>query len=203
MALVVFTGGARSGKSVAAQELVRTRAADGGRVAVVVFGRGGDDPEYAARIAAHRRARPDGWDTIEVTDTSATPAGVPDESIVLLDCLGTMLGRAMEETYAALARDELGRADESTLPEGFEAAVAARFNTVVEWLAGRSGDTVVVTNEVGAGIVPSYATGRLFRDMLGRANRLLVDRADASYLCVCGRLIALDSAPREAAWPAD
>ena len=55
---------------------------------------------------------------------------------------------------------------------------------VVAWLVSRRGDTMVVTNEVGDGVVPAYARGRVFRDVLGRANRALVDGADAAYLCV-------------------
>jgi adenosylcobinamide kinase/adenosylcobinamide-phosphate guanylyltransferase len=74
-------------------------------------------------------------------------------------------------------------------------------DAVVDWLVARSGDTVIVTNEVGSGLVPVYPDGRLFRDVLGRANRLLVDRADAAYLAVSGRLFDLTTLPHDAAWP--
>ena len=62
-------------------------------------------------------------------------------------------------------------------------------------------DTIVVTNEVGDGVVPSHTSGRLFRDLLGRCNRRLIDVADAAYLVVAGRLVPLDALTRDAAWP--
>ncbi len=60
-----------------------------------------------------------------------------------------------------------------------------------------------MTNEVGDGLVPAYASGRLFRDVLGRANRMLVSRADRSYLTVCGRLVDLSALSASPAWPED
>jgi adenosylcobinamide kinase/adenosylcobinamide-phosphate guanylyltransferase len=172
MSLVVFTGGARSGKSSAAGRLAALRAADGASVCVVAFGRDGVDDEFSARVAAHRDARPASWTTIEQAYSECSP--VP-----------------------------LSHAEDADLPAGLERSVRLLFDPVVEWLAQRDGDTIVVTNEVGDGVVPAFASGRLFRDMLGRANRQLVDRADASFLCVAGRLVALDALPREAGWPAD
>ena len=77
------------------------------------------------------------------------------------------------------------------------------YSTNLVWLVSRRGDTVVVTNEVGGGVVPAYALGRVFRDVLGRANRALVDGADAAYLCVAGRLVDLHARPTQAIWPED
>ena len=205
MALVVFTGGARSGKSSAAQRLAEARAAVGTKVTVVVFGRIDDgDAEFAERVARHRADRPAGFATVEATDTAAWTSEVPESGLVLVDCLGTLLGLAMEavwderRTGAALVD-----AQADTLPPGFEDAAASRLGAAVDWLLARAGDTIVVTNEVGDGVVPAYATGRLFRDLLGRANRRLVDRADAAYLAVAGRLVDLGTLPREAGWPRD
>jgi len=203
VALVVFTGGARSGKSTAAQSLVAMRALDGQSITVAVFGRETGDVEYASRIAAHRGSRPAEWRTVEVVETATWPGDLDSESVLLVDCLGTLLGLAMEEAYAETAKGALGDADATTLPVGLENAIRARFDRIVDWLLERDADTVVVTNEVGDGIVPSFASGRLFRDLLGRANRRLVDRAEASYLCVAGRLVALDCLSREARWPND
>ena len=73
----------------------------------------------------------------------------------------------------------------------------------MEALTSRGGDTVIVTNEAGWGVVPASASGRLFRDLLGRANRALIDAADAAWLVVGGRLIELTDLPGEAAWPAE
>lgn len=187
MALVVFTGGARSGKSSAATELARVRALDGSRVVVAVFGDPGADAEMSARIARHKLDRPSGFESIEAEDALSWLDAVDDGCVLVVDCLGTLVARIM------------GEAGE----EAPMAAVESRVDEVVARLLARVGDTIVVTNEVGDGVVPAYASGRAFRDVLGRANRMLVRAADAAYLVVCGRLIDLATAPMRAVWPAD
>jgi adenosylcobinamide kinase/adenosylcobinamide-phosphate guanylyltransferase len=204
MALVVFTGGARSGKSSAAQQLASTRALDGHAVAVAVFARDdGSDPEFADRVARHRADRPAGWKTIEATDAASWLGLVGDHELLVVDCLGTLLGLAMEDAFSACGGTELQSADPTVLPVGYESAVDQRFVPIVDALIARGGDTIVVTNEVGAGIVPGYASARLFRDLLGRANGRLVSAADAAYLVACGRLVDLRELPVSAAWPQD
>ena len=205
MALVVFTGGARSGKSTAAEKLALVRVADGGSVTVVVFGRAADaDPEFDARIVRHRADRAASFTTIEASDALSWRESVRAGDVVLLDCLGTLLGRAMEEAWDRCGQSAtLLEAAAASLPDGFEAAVTQRLDEAVAWLCARDGDTIVVTNEVGDGVVPGYATGRLFRDLLGRANRRLVDSADAAYLAVAGRMVDIGSLPPDAHWPQD
>lgn len=203
MALVVFTGGARSGKSAAAQRLAEERRLDGASVMVAVFGRSGGDSEMSARIERHKAERPAGFATLEVTDPALWLGEVPAEELLLVDCLGTLLGRCMELAWERTGVDALGDAPADELPRGFESEVSLLFDPLVDALASRSGDTIVVTNEVGDGIVPGYASGRLFRDVLGRANRRLVSAADAAYACVAGRLIDLAALPMEARWPED
>lgn len=206
MALVVFTGGARSGKSAAAQRLAQLPALDGANVTVVVFGRGSaEDPEFAERLAHHRSNRPASFSTLEATDSLSWTDAVQADALLVVDCLGTLLGLAMEQAFAecSAAGSSLLDADAALLPAGFEAALAARFDPALGWLLERAGDTIVVTNEVGDGVVPGWASGRVFRDVLGRANRRLLDRSDAGYLCVAGRLIDLSVLPRDARWPKD
>jgi len=128
-----------------------------------------------------------------------------------VDCLGTLLGLAMEAAWPqeagaekpADSADALRAADADLLPDGYETAVRERFEPAVRWLSTRRGDTIVVTNEVGDGVVPQWASARLFRDELGRANRALVEAADSSYLCVAGRLLPLSRVATEATWPED
>ena len=205
MALIVFTGGARSGKSWAAEKLAQKRASDGASVTVVAFGRGHeDDAEFVARIERHRADRPAAFRTLEAADALGWRDGVPEDGLLLVDCLGTLLGRAMEEAWEeSTAADPLLDAAADTLPEGFEADVSQRLEEAIVWLAGRRADTIVVTNEVGDGVVPAYATGRLFRDLLGRANRTLVGVADGAYLVAAGRVLDLKALPGEASWPQD
>lgn len=202
MALVVITGGARSGKSGAAQRLALSRLADGQRVMVAVFG-SASDGEMADRIARHRADRPAGLETLEATSSREWFADVPDGALLVVDCLGTCFGRALLEAWDESVTAGTEMTDAAQLPPGFEAATTIRTSAVVEGLLARTGDTIVVTNEVGDGLVPDYATGRLFRDELGRANRILTDRADAAYLAVAGRLLNLTELPRDAHWPHD
>lgn len=206
MALVVITGGARSGKSAAAERLALARQREGARVVVAVFGHsaGGDDAEFAERIARHRADRPAGFETIEPAPADEWWSAVDEGALLVVDCLGTYLGRVMEDVWE-LTRGEssFADADATHLPGGFEVDCAARFDRATTALAGRRGDTIVVTNEVGAGIVPSHASGRLFRDLLGRGNRALVGSADGAYLAIAGRLVDLTALPCEACWPED
>lgn len=203
MALVVFTGGARSGKSSAAQALAVARAADVPEVVVAVFGDGDGDSEFSGRIERHRAERPADWHTIEAAESLAWLAAVPAGALLLVDCLGTLAGRCMAEVWdeAALAVEFV---DANEPPAGYEADCVRRLDLAIEALLARTGDTIVVTNEVGDGVIPAYATGRVFRDLLGRANRRLVDEADAAFLCVAGRVFDLAALPRSVSrWPDD
>lgn len=183
MALIVVTGGARSGKSAAAQRLVERRAAEtGAPVVVAVFGSADGDPEMEARIERHRADRPGSFAVIEATGPFAWTAEVSPDALLLVDCLGTLTGLAM-------ARN------------GSESALDPLLAALTDMLRARTGDTVVVTNEVGSGVVPAYESGRVFRDVLGRANAALAASADAAYLAVSGRLLDLHALPSEMAWP--
>ncbi len=196
MALVVLTGGARCGKSAAAERLAALREMDGASVCVAVFGRiEPSDTEFAARVAKHRASRPVGWHTIEALDATGWLAQVPGDALLLVDCVGTLLGLVMDDVYRTYAHadSELGYAE----------SVREAFDPIVEAIIARTSDTIVVTNEVGDGIVPAYASGRLFRDILGNANRRLVAASDSAYLVVAGRYMALSDLPSAITWPHD
>lgn len=193
MSLVVLTGGVRCGKSAAAERLAAVRP---GRVVVAVGRRSSDDPEMARRVARHRADRPKRFETVEVDDVEAFCESLPRGCTLVVECLGTMMASLME-----------GLADgqpvgEDVFADGwYERAVAEAADTVVEALASRAEDTIVVTNEVGSGVVPAHPSARLFRDVLGRANRALVEAADAAYLVVAGRCIDLRELPAQPMWP--
>ena len=186
--LVVLTGPVRSGKSSCGLKL----ALDSGRPVVIAVGARADDPEMSRRIARHRAERPDSVSVVETGDDPDWLERIPAESCLLVDCLGTVLGASL----GSLVADEAEVAD--AVAEERAAAVA---DALVERIVARSGPTVVVTNEVGWGIVPATPLGRLFRDALGRANRCLVDRADGAWLVVAGRCIDIRSQPQEVSWP--
>ena len=189
MNLTLLTGPVRSGKSELGQRLA---ARTGLPVTVAVAG-AASDPEMELRIARHRRVRPEGWSTLELTpallDHPDGPAAwmrsVPPGDVLLVDCLGTLLA-ALLAVHGEFA--------DAVVPEEqrcYEATSAA----VVEALVARVGQTIVVSNEVGWGVVPAYPSARLFRDALGRANRDLAAIADRALLVVAGRALDLKAFP--------
>lgn len=197
MSLVVITGGARSGKSSAALRLVTSEYED---AVVVVAAHASSDGEMARRVARHRAERPAGFVIVEAHEGSPWTSQVPEGACLLLDCLGTIVAQAVGRVFGT--HGETVRADD-LVSEETEDAVEAAVDELVDWLVSREADTVVVTNEVGSGIVPPFPDARLFRDVLGRANRRLADAADAGYLAVAGRLIDLTAMPHDAAWPGE
>ena len=171
--LVLILGGARSGKSAHAERLARAR---GGTVLFVATATAGDE-EMARRIAAHRAARPAAWRTIEapvaVADQLAADGQAPPAATVLLDCL-TLVVSNLLLAHEAAGEDEVTRRVEAEID-----ALLGRFDEgEATW--------IVVSNEVGSGLVPPYPLGRLYRDLLGRANQQLAARADRVYLMVAG-----------------
>ncbi|MDI6844069.1 MAG: bifunctional adenosylcobinamide kinase/adenosylcobinamide-phosphate guanylyltransferase [Anaerosomatales bacterium] len=182
MALTVVTGGVRSGKSAAAATFAEATRRP---VVVVVAGVAEGDPEMAARIEAHRRARPAEWRVVEAA--GATPeqwlSSVSDEECLLVDCFGTLLASLVWPQHSASAA-EIDAQDVT------ESALA-----LADSIIARRGETIVVTNEVGWGVVPPYPSGRAFADAMGAANRRLVDAADRAFLTVCERLVDLSRLP--------
>lgn len=182
MPLTVFTGGVRSGKSSAAAAYAATT---GLPVTVAVAGVDDGDDEMRRRIEAHRRSRPREWRVLEAAGVppEAWLAEVSADECLLVDCFGTMLAGLLWPRHG----------DGLTAPDA-EAATEAAL-AMAGALIARRGETIVVTNEVGWGVVPVSASGRAFRDAMGTANRALVGAADRAYLVVCGRLVELTAMP--------
>lgn len=174
--LIVLTGGARSGKSSAAVAAAEASAAP----VVFVATAEAHDAEMATRIARHRAERPAAWTVVEEPrDLATAVTGADAQATVVIDCLALWVANLMGDDApdGSWEDDTVAAADE----------LAAR-------LASRPGLTIVVTNEVGSGIVPDNASARAYRDVLGRVNQVLVAQADAAHLCVAGRLLALHPA---------
>jgi adenosylcobinamide kinase/adenosylcobinamide-phosphate guanylyltransferase len=169
MAMTLLLGGARSGKSALA---VRLAGRWDGPVTVVVTGQA-RDAEMAERIRRHRAERPGGWRTVEAPlELEAALAVAPADALVLLDCLTLWVSNLMER----------GLTDEQVRRQGGSAAAVA---------AARAAPTVVVSNEVGAGIVPADARSRRYRDLLGQVNAAWAAAADRALLLVAGRAVPL------------
>ncbi|MEB3031311.1 bifunctional adenosylcobinamide kinase/adenosylcobinamide-phosphate guanylyltransferase [[Mycobacterium] nativiensis] len=165
-------GGARSGKSAHAEALL---AAD---PAVTYLATGGvreGDPEWAERVRLHRERRPAAWRTVETVDVAEVLRAA--ENPLLLDCLGTWL----------TARMDLHRVWDGGPLERVHADID---ELVSAWLACPV-PVVAVSNEVGSGVVPPTASGRLFRDLLGVLNARIAAESDQVVLMVAGRPLAL------------
>jgi adenosyl cobinamide kinase/adenosyl cobinamide phosphate guanylyltransferase len=171
MSLTFLVGGARSGKSSLA---VRLAAASHRPVTFVATAEGRDD-EMAARIASHRAQRPPGWTTVDApTGLGDAVAATDADACTVLDCLTVWVSNALE----AGADDD---------------AIVREASTIAATLAARATPSVVVSNEVGMGIVPVNALARRYRDVLGRVNAAVAAVADTSYLVVAGRALELET----------
>ncbi len=180
--LVLVLGGARSGKSDFA---VSCAVASGRPVTYVATATAGD-AEMAERITRHRRDRPSGWATVEQprwVGPALRPLAGPGKTIIV-DCLTLLVANALlGGTGPASAGGAPGEAGEG--PAGAEAEVT---DFIEAACAARDAGALVfvVSNEVGLGLVPPYPLGRLYRDTLGRANRVLAGAADQVYLMIAG-----------------
>ncbi|MCY7401827.1 MAG: bifunctional adenosylcobinamide kinase/adenosylcobinamide-phosphate guanylyltransferase [Nocardioides sp.] len=173
---ILVTGGVRSGKSTHAEALIGDRAAS-----YVAAGPTPDaeaDPDWTARVAAHRARRPSAWTTVETQDLAAVLRDA--QTPVLIDCLGTWL-TAVVDAEAAWEWPTDQVLD----------LVLARVDDVVAALGECSYDVVLVTNEVGLGVVPEHRSGRLFRDLLGTVNQRVAAACDGVHLVVAGRVLKI------------
>jgi len=174
--LILVLGGARSGKSRVAEEL----AGRLGRRVVYLATAEPRDPEMAARIAHHRQRRPSSWHTIEaplqVGEALARVAAQAD--VALLDCL------------TLLASNILAPLGDSPDPAEAEARLEREVDSLLAAYEAGSASLIIVSNEVGWGLVPTSPLGRVYRDILGRAHQRLAARADLVLLVVAG--IAVD-----------
>jgi adenosylcobinamide kinase / adenosylcobinamide-phosphate guanylyltransferase len=171
MGLIVLTGGARSGKSVLA---VRAAGESAREVVFVATAEDGRDSEFSERIARHRAARPPDWRVVEEpVELAAALDTAPDDACVVVDCLALWVSNLVER----------GLADGAVVDAARRAAGRA---------VRRDGPTLVVTNEVGLGIVPEQPLARRYRDLLGVVNAEWAARADEALLVVAGRALRLD-----------
>ena len=170
MAYTLLLGGARSGKSAMAQRLALASA----RPVVVVATAEANDAEMVERIRLHREERPVGWRTIEAPlELREAIGGLSRDSFIVLDCLTLWVSNLLGA----------GRSAE---------AIIATASEVAADLATRRG--VVVTNEVGLGIVPANELARAFRDALGAVNARFAAAAERSVLMVAGCALPLEDA---------
>ena len=175
---ILVTGGVRSGKSRHAERLLD----DAANVTYIAPGRPADgtDPDWDARVAGHRERRPADWTTVETSDVATTLEALADcPGPVLVDCLGTWLVAVMDgaQLWEAPSADA-----QAAIDVGLDALCRA-LTTVP--------DAIVVTNEVGLGVVPSHRSGVVFRDLLGTINQRVAAVCDEVHLVIAGRVLKL------------
>jgi adenosylcobinamide kinase / adenosylcobinamide-phosphate guanylyltransferase len=173
----LILGGARSGKSVTAERLLDSYP----RVDYVATGAPPDDadPDWAARIRAHRKRRPAAWNTLETLDVEKVlvPPGAAADSLdtpVLVDCLSTWLARLMERYGLWDGRP------------GSDEELALRVDSLLTAWRGTRRHVIAVSNEVGSGVVPHTASGVRFRDELGALNVRVAAECEQVFLCTAG-----------------
>lgn len=166
---VLILGGARSGKSSFAEALAgRSETA----VTMIATAEAFDD-EMWARIVAHRRSRPTEWTTIESPLRLAEAlACVPSADTAVIDCITVWMGNMFHHGAS-------------------EADVHAEIERFITTMSQRRGSTLIVSNEVGLGIVPADEMTRAYRDALGRVNSRLAATVDRSIFMVAGRALEL------------
>lgn len=172
----LIIGGARSGKSRFAQELAQKSAPPVLFVATATAG----DEEMRQRIEEHRKTRPTTWKTLEVTTHVGSHILRNSENslTVILDCI-TLL---VNNVFSRYDDSAIERVDTSLI----EKEVIAEIDELVNCIDQSKANFIMVTNEVGLGLVPDNAVGRLYRDLLGKANQMLAQHADRVYLMVAG-----------------
>jgi adenosylcobinamide kinase/adenosylcobinamide-phosphate guanylyltransferase len=167
---VLVLGGARSGKSAFAESLL-----DGhdGVQYVATSKPDPEDAEWRERVTAHRLRRPAGWATIETGDLAAIYAG-SDPAPALIDSLTGWLTRLLDENGAWQNRP------------GWRQRVEDGIDALVSAVRSSGRHSIAVSDEVGSGIVPESAAGRLFRDLLGTLNQRVAGEADEVWLVTAG-----------------
>lgn len=177
--VTLITGGARSGKSTFAEELAREK---GNNILYVATAKPIDD-EMKDRIKKHRERRPSYWDTLE--QYSGLGDVLPEKSKhydgILLDCVTIMSTNIIFDRPVMLKENVSFEEMMET-----EKYLVGEIKSLISCFPRLSCDLILVTNEVGLGLVPEYPLSRFYRDALGRVNQALGKSADELYFVTCG-----------------
>jgi adenosylcobinamide kinase / adenosylcobinamide-phosphate guanylyltransferase len=173
---ILLLGGARSGKSRLALDLARK---SGEKVLFVATATPGDE-EMRHRIQNHRKERPSGWQTLEATRHlgQAIEGRTDGVTVVIIDCI-TLL---VSNLFSDRSEGEIEQLPDTTIGQ----EVTAEIEELLASMKRTEATFIVVSNEVGLGLVPDNRLGRLYRDALGKANQMLAQYAQEVYLLVAG-----------------
>jgi adenosylcobinamide kinase/adenosylcobinamide-phosphate guanylyltransferase len=177
--LILILGGARSGKSRFAQQLAQACSDEEHRSVVYIATAEVGDEHMRQRIERHRRGRPSGWETVEAPQNVAAAIEIAGDSAaaILVDCLTLWISNLL-----LAGGEEFDEAQAASREEAILEEVAA----LIRAARKANARVIVVSNEVGMGIVPLTRLGRIFRDIAGRANQALAQAADEMYVTWAG-----------------
>ena len=182
--LTLILGGARSGKSTFAEK--RAKELGGDSVLYVATSETKDD-EMVERVIKHRSERPRAWETVEAPRNVAQAIRLERSAakVILLDCITFLVANYLMD---AAAPEDNPFDDPSADPFDvqIEADVVTDIDALVAYVKETDVEMLVVSNEVGLGVVPPYEMGRAYRDILGRANQILARHADEVLLFIAG-----------------
>lgn len=172
--IILLLGGARSGKSSRAQELA---AQTGGKVLFCATAQPLDD-EMKNRIIAHKNSRPNHWDTVEIPLNIARILEKTAQAYdtVIIDCITLLVSNCLgEDPYGKKAVQ----------------AVDDEIAALIDMMKNKQSNYIMVSNEVGSGLIPDNRMGRIYRDVLGQVNQRLAKAADEVYLMAAGLQLRL------------
>jgi len=196
--LILILGGARSGKSAFAERLA---ASSGRTVTYIATATAGDD-EMRTRIAHHRASRPREWHTIEepLDLAGAVRQAYRFANVLLLDCVTLWLGNMLSQEPGQRENDDKSIEELRITSNLFDEACLKQVEALLAVVqsAEPNKTLIVVTNEVGLGVVPAYPLGRVYRDTLGYVNQRLAQAADRVYLMVAGMAVDIKRLHEEA-----
>ena len=177
MGIIYVTGGARSGKSRFAEKLADESKEKLYIATAILF-----DEEMKSRAEKHKLDRGDSWETFEgYRNLDKVLSENSCKESILLDCITTMVTNIMfedgEKDWERITKDEL---------DELERKVTSEIDKLLSEGEKFRGNLIIVSNEVGMGLVPEYPLGRHFRDIAGRVNQIIAEKADAGYFLVSG-----------------
>jgi adenosylcobinamide kinase/adenosylcobinamide-phosphate guanylyltransferase len=179
-------GGARSGKSSYAEELAKNLSREVAYIATAEI----IDEEMQKRIDVHKSRRPVFWKTFEFSSNTPTikdceeiikTVSLENYKVVIIDCITILLFRLIHKYRL----DELEIID-SRLEKKIEDETGLFFTEFLKLAVSGSMKFIIVSNEVGMGVVPAYPLGRVFRDLMGAVNKQIAAASDEAYFFVAG-----------------
>ncbi|ERM91578.1 adenosylcobinamide kinase [Caldanaerobacter subterraneus subsp. yonseiensis KB-1] len=173
--VILVTGGARSGKSEFAEKLAYERGKDD---VLYIATSLPIDEEMKERIKRHRERRPSSWETVEAYKGLDKEILKREKKVVLIDCLTVMISNLLMEVDLTWENSTLEQIDE------IEDRISQEVDKIL--IVSSGVEIIIVTNEVGMGLVPEYKLGRIFRDIAGRMNKKVAEASKEVYLMISG-----------------